>query len=71
MQRQLGFYSLGNGISVADSLHEKDGDYVSVAHINVHREVTYYIKHSKLPSPVQNLNLKYLIKTALLTVAHQ
>jgi hypothetical protein len=44
MKRKLGFGSLGNGITVWDSLHEKDGDYVTVAHISTDREITWYTK---------------------------
>ena len=42
-KRKLGFASLGNGISVYDSLHEKHGDYETVAHISIDRIVTYYV----------------------------
>ncbi len=42
MERNLMFCSLGNGISVCDTLHEESGDYVNVAHINRHRRVTFY-----------------------------
>lgn len=44
MKRKLGFGSLGNGITVWDSLHEKNGDYVTVAHISTEREITWYMK---------------------------
>lgn len=44
MKRELGFYSMGNGISVADRLHEESGDYVKVAHIGVDRKITFYKK---------------------------
>lgn len=37
------FCSMGNGISVCDRLHEKNGDYVSVAHIDANRKVTFHI----------------------------
>ncbi len=40
-KRDLGFGSLGNGLSVYDRLHEKHGDYEKVAHISPTREVTY------------------------------
>jgi len=40
----LGFASLGNGISVYDSNREEHGDYKKIAHISVNREVTYYVK---------------------------
>ena len=36
------FCSLGNGIIVCDTLHEEHGDYVSVAHIDRNRMVTFY-----------------------------
>ena len=42
MERNLMFCSLGNGVSVCDTLHEENGDYVNVAHINRHRRVTFY-----------------------------
>jgi hypothetical protein len=44
MKRNIEFFNLGNGISVCDTLHEKDGDYVKVAHISRERQVTYYMK---------------------------
>jgi hypothetical protein len=46
VKRDLGFGSLGNGISVYDRLHEEHGDYQKVAHINADREVTYYVELS-------------------------
>ena len=48
MKRKLGFGSLGNGVTVWDSLHEKDGDYVQVAHISYDREITFYLKRLEL-----------------------
>jgi hypothetical protein len=39
---KLGFGSLGNGITVWNSLEEKHGDYVTVAHISHDRVVTFY-----------------------------
>jgi hypothetical protein len=43
------FCHFGNGLSVCDTLHEKGGDYVTVAHIDADRQVTYYV----------NLNQEY------------
>lgn len=43
VKRDLGFGSLGNGISVWDRLHEEDGDYMKVAHISPDRDVTFYV----------------------------
>lgn len=40
-KRDLMYAHLGNGFVVADKLHEKDGDYEKVAHINADRKVTY------------------------------
>lgn len=40
----LGFYSMGNGWSVANRLQEEHGDYKRVAHINTDRTVEYYDK---------------------------
>lgn len=42
MERRLSFGSLGNGITVWDSLHEEHGDYAKIAHIATDRTVTYY-----------------------------
>ena len=42
MKRKLMFCSFGNGISVCDTLHEENGDYVNIAHIDPHRKVTFY-----------------------------
>ena len=40
--RDLGFYYLGNGISVADKNSEVSGDFEAIAHINADREVQFY-----------------------------
>jgi len=41
MKRDINFAHLGNGISVYDRLHEKNGDYESVAHIDRYRVIEY------------------------------
>lgn len=41
-QYELGYGHLGNGITVWNRLEEKDGDYVTIAHINEARSVTFY-----------------------------
>lgn len=38
----LGFGSLGNGITVWDRTREKNGDYLGIAHIDSYRNVKYY-----------------------------
>jgi len=43
-KRSINYYHLGNGYSVADRLHEKNGDYERVAHIDNDRTVTFYTK---------------------------
>jgi hypothetical protein len=40
----LGYGFLGNGITVWNRAEEKDGDYVTVAHIGTDRKVTFYDK---------------------------
>jgi hypothetical protein len=47
-KRDLLFMSFGNGITVCDRLHEKHGDYETVAHIDAHRKITYRTKLSKV-----------------------
>ncbi|MCP3921311.1 MAG: hypothetical protein GY714_01870 [Desulfobacterales bacterium] len=42
IKREINFYHMGNGYSVADRLHEKHGDYLQVAHINANRNVDVY-----------------------------
>jgi len=42
IKRKLGFGHLGNGLVVWDSLHEKNGDYEKVAHINHDRKIKYF-----------------------------
>ncbi len=42
--RELGFASLGNGLSVYDCLHEKHSDYERVAHIRKDRSIEYYVE---------------------------
>ena len=37
----LGFGSLGNGITVYDRTREENGDYICVAHISIDRVVSY------------------------------
>lgn len=46
-KRDLMYAHKGNGFVVSDRLHEKDGDYEKVAHINADREVTYYAELRK------------------------
>lgn len=43
MKRNFMFAHFGNGLSVADTLHEKHGDYENVAHIGRDRVVKYYV----------------------------
>jgi hypothetical protein len=38
----LGFGHLGNGITVWDRTREKRNDYLMVAHIDTHRQITYH-----------------------------
>ena len=39
--RDLGFYYLGNGISVADKNSEVSGDFEFIAHINADRTIDF------------------------------
>jgi hypothetical protein len=41
MKENLMFAHFGNGLSVCDRNREEHGDYMTVAHISVMREVTY------------------------------
>nr|WP_312577765.1 YodL domain-containing protein [Sedimentibacter sp.] len=43
-QYELGYGHMGNGLTVWNRLEEKDGDYVTVAHIADDRTVTFYDK---------------------------
>lgn len=43
-QYELGYGHMGNGLTVWNRLEEKDGDYVTVAHIAPDRKVTFYDK---------------------------
>lgn len=43
MKRNLMFCHMGNGISVADKLHQEYGDYQAVAHISSGRCVSFKI----------------------------
>lgn len=44
-QYDLGYGHLGNGLTVWNRLEEQDGDYVTVAHIDPDRSVTFYDKN--------------------------
>jgi len=55
--RKLGFYALGNGYSVADSLHEVDGDYEHVAHISPNRKVTLRV-------PLSDAQIEHIVEFA-------
>lgn len=41
-KEELMFNFFGNGVSVCDCLREEYGDYLTIAHIAVNREITYY-----------------------------
>ena len=43
-QYELGYGHMGNGLTVWNRLEERNGDYVTVAHIGPDRNVTYYEK---------------------------
>lgn len=43
VKRDLMFAHFGNGLSVADRLHDELGDYQKVAHIGRDRAITYYV----------------------------
>lgn len=51
----IGFYALGNGLTVCDKSKEVNGDYKKVAHINRNRDITYYVDTNKLPADIINL----------------
>jgi hypothetical protein len=57
----LMFCGLGNGITVADKTREKNGDYITVAHIDVYRKVSYYDVQI---SQEQKDTIEYYAKTA-------
>jgi len=42
MKRDLRFAHFGNGLMVYDKLHEENGDYQTVAHIDPYRNITFY-----------------------------
>jgi len=44
MKEDLGFGSLGNGVTVWDRNREKNNDYLTVAHISRERVITFYDK---------------------------
>jgi hypothetical protein len=50
---EIGMGHLGNGLTVWNRLEERDGDYVTVAHISRDREVKFYEKD--LPQAVKDL----------------
>jgi len=55
--RSLAFFALGNGYSVADRLHEVDGDYEHVAHISPGRLVTLRV-------PLSPSQIEYIVEFA-------
>jgi len=64
-QYELGYGYMGNGLSVWNRLEEKDGEYVTVAHISPEREITFY--DGALPEAVKTKILE-TAKTAEITV---
>ncbi|HML66093.1 MAG TPA: hypothetical protein PKC55_14775 [Dysgonomonas sp.] len=44
MKEDLGFGTLGNGVTVWDRIRKEHGDYLTVAHISRQRKVTFYDK---------------------------
>jgi hypothetical protein len=55
IKRDLIYAHKGNGFVVADRLHQKNGDYETVARINVDRAVTYFAELSnELKQGIEN-----------------
>ena len=52
----IGFGSLGNGLSVYNRAKEEHGDYQKVAHINRWRGITWYLKD--LPTDIKEQIIK-------------
>lgn len=51
IQRDIAFFSLGNGYSVCDRSRNESGDYMRIAHINYDRSIDWY-------KPVNNSDKK-------------
>jgi hypothetical protein len=52
---ELGFGHLGNGLTVWNKLEEKHGDYITVAHIDINRNVKFY---EELPNEIKQQIIK-------------
>jgi len=65
-QYELGFGHMGNGLTVWNRLEEKNGDYVTVAHIGPDRSVTIYDKD--MPDSVK-ASIEREAKTSNMTVS--
>jgi DNA phosphorothioation-dependent restriction protein DptG len=50
-QYELFYGSFGNGISISNSKHEKNGDFEKIAHISYNRTITWY--DSNLPADLK------------------
>jgi len=50
---KLGFFHLGNGITVGDENHEEHGDFKTLAHISADGKDITYNSHS-LPLKIRN-----------------
>lgn len=65
-QYELGYGHMGNGLTVWNRLEEKDGDYVTVAHIGPDRKVTFYSKD--MPNDVK-AQIEETARTAEMSVS--
>jgi len=65
-QYELGFGHMGNGLTVWNRREEKNGDYVTVAHIDPDRSVTFYDKD--MPDSVK-ARIEDMARTSNMTVS--
>lgn len=65
-QYDLGYGHMGNGLTVWNRLEEKNGDYVTVAHIDPDRSVTFYDKD--MPDSVK-ARIEDVARTSNMTVS--
>lgn len=65
-QYDLGFGHLGNGLTVWNRLEEKNGDYVTVAHIAPDRTITY--RENELPDNIK-AEIEEVARTSDMTVS--
>jgi hypothetical protein len=61
----LGFGHFGNGVTVWNRAQERNGDYVTVAHISSRREVTFY---EELPKHIKD-RIENFAKNSNMTIS--